>query len=193
MRWVKGQEMAWGGWKGRRWHQFSHLRKNNLRLHAQENSHIVKWQGSSDKASYCLFLGIIKRTTISNLHPRPVYQRTPLRWGQFQEGAHSISCSTTPTPARICYQPLTRKGVPFSEILHICTTLHSSLGNFLQPNQQNKMCTFSLTGSFPRNVYGLGNWLNTVIEFGHRYKLVLNASAANQKKISSTQTNEERE
>lgn len=39
-----------GGRKGRGWHLFSHLRKNTLRLHAQDNGHVVKWQGSSDKA-----------------------------------------------------------------------------------------------------------------------------------------------
>ncbi|KAM4766644.1 uncharacterized protein ACIQIH_013910 [Cyanocitta cristata] len=33
-------------------------------------------------------------------------------------------------PARICYQPLTRKGVPVSKSLHFYTTLQSSLGMF---------------------------------------------------------------
>lgn len=90
----------WGGWKGRRWHHFSHLKKNNLRWHAQENSHTVNWQGSADKASYCLFFDIIKRTTVSNLHPRPVYHR-----GLLSRGASSKK-GLTPYPAPPPYQNL---------------------------------------------------------------------------------------
>lgn len=41
---------------------------------------------------------------------------TPLPRGLFQEGARSMTCSAAPMRARICYQPVTRKGVPFSKI-----------------------------------------------------------------------------
>lgn len=157
--------------KGQRWHHFSHLKKNNLRIPAQENSRIVKWQGSSDKESYCLFLDIIMRTTINNLHPRPVYQRGLPSRGPVPRRGSLLVLQLCPDTHRICYQPLARKGVLFSKILHFYTTLQSSLPSTKfkkktkkTQQQRNKLCSFSLTGMISQKCL----WLSKLTEYSNR-------------------------
>lgn len=150
----------WSEWKGRRWHHFSHLKKNNVRLHAQENSHIVKWQGNSDKASHCLFLDIIKRTTISNLHPRPVYPRGAPSCGASSKGSLHV-LQHCPDYYQNLVSALEQKRSALLQnpaLLYNFPVLVTS-SNYVKTQDTYFLCD---RHDFPE-VYGLVNWLSTVI------------------------------